>query len=140
MDKAAEYYKQTRVRHGNTDYVADDPSKIAIEAATEYVGHRASVMWQTLDTLYYILQHDLNSPRQRPRDPFGLPDLTSIRRDVDKLTFAYAKKMDEKIFGYEKDGDTEYRVVDKRVQNFLSDVCDKDLLEIQNTKSLYGCA
>lgn len=37
--------------------------------------------------------------------------------------------MDEKIFGYEKDGDTEYRAVDKRVPNFLSDVCDKDLLE-----------
>lgn len=115
LDRAEEYYKGVRVRHSNEDYVADDPWYISNEAAAEYVANRARCMWYALDELHDILRKDLGKEQ---------PDLDAVRRRVENARLGYDKLISEKVFGYEKDGGDEYRVLNKEIPKFLSSECD----------------
>jgi hypothetical protein len=120
LDKAKAHYKGAKVRHAAVTKVVDDPWTLGLEAACEYVGHRASFFWETLDSLHFILQHDLK---------LGPPDLNGIRSRAEQIRSRYDKAMSERVFGYEKrENDSEYHTVDRPMPPFLTRMCD-DLLE-----------
>lgn len=132
FERAAEYHKGATVeRHGQRS-TATKPRKIVNEAIAAYVAHRASIMWEVLDCLHFMLRHGIsNDPRDR-------------RPKMSEMRPYYIRQMNRRLFGYEERGtppnSIAWWVKDRDVPDFLADFCDDILLEGKIPKSFDGAS
>jgi hypothetical protein len=119
VDRAEKHYKGAKTYASDgTKSVANDLERIAYEAAGQYAGHRASVMWDTLDSLYALLHHVSRKPERA----------ASLVNEIETVHSSYNEAMADWTWGYEETfwSGTEF-TTSQEMPYFLKELCDRIL-------------